>query len=210
MFANCSAAFVWTLYWLSWSYPGIPELALSPHGFSDSLSGLMALITWLDFGRLWSWPWLWIFKIECGNCYISAKNDPIATKRKMNVSIHLAICVDLGHDLDLGLSRWNFKMAVFQKWQDRLTSSVIHDHDHNLLLTKVRCKDLLDSDWGDRLYMSTCSRLVQLAKILVNTLSPFCETWPGESFLLSWTSCRTNNRSMFNTKAAYISRSYIS
>ena len=24
-----------------------------------------------------------------------------------------------------------------------------HDHDHDLLVTKVRCNDLLDSDWGD-------------------------------------------------------------
>ena len=27
--------------------------------------------------------------------------------------------------------------------------SVIHDHDHDRLVTKVRCKDLPDSDRGD-------------------------------------------------------------
>ena len=27
--------------------------------------------------------------------------------------------------------------------------SVIHDYDHDLLVTKVRCNDLLDSDQGD-------------------------------------------------------------
>ena len=38
---------------------------------------------------LWSWPWLWIFKVKYGNCYISAKNGPIATKRKANISTEL-------------------------------------------------------------------------------------------------------------------------
>ena len=30
--------------------------------------------------------------------------------------------------------------------------SVIHDHDHDLLVMKVRCKDLLGIDWGDLKY----------------------------------------------------------
>ena len=29
--------------------------------------------TWLDFGRFSSWPWLWIFNVKYGICYISAK-----------------------------------------------------------------------------------------------------------------------------------------
>ena len=29
------------------------------------------------------------FKVKYGICYISAKNDPIATKRKANISIEL-------------------------------------------------------------------------------------------------------------------------
>ena len=34
--------------------------------------------------RVWPrpWPCPWIFKVKCGICYISAKNGPIATKRK--------------------------------------------------------------------------------------------------------------------------------
>ena len=37
----------------------------------------------------WPWPWPWIFKVKYRNCYISAKNGPIATKRKANISIEL-------------------------------------------------------------------------------------------------------------------------
>ena len=33
------------------------------------------------------WPWPWIFKVKYGICYISAKNGPIATKWKANISI---------------------------------------------------------------------------------------------------------------------------
>ena len=35
----------------------------------------------------WPWPWPWIFKVKYRIWYISAKNGPIATKRKMNISI---------------------------------------------------------------------------------------------------------------------------
>ena len=53
--------------------------------------------------------------IEIG--YISAKNGPIATKRKANISIDLktsnvTIRSDLGHDLDLKFSRSNAKLAI--------------------------------------------------------------------------------------------------
>ena len=46
------------------------------------------------------------FKVKYGICYISAKNDQIATKWKANLSIDLqaanvTIVFDLGHDLDL-------------------------------------------------------------------------------------------------------------
>ena len=37
----------------------------------------------------WPWPWPWIFKVKYGICYISAKNGPIATERKANISIEL-------------------------------------------------------------------------------------------------------------------------
>ena len=37
----------------------------------------------------WPWPWPWIFKVKYRICYISAKNGPIATKRKANISIEL-------------------------------------------------------------------------------------------------------------------------
>ena len=79
----------------------------------------------------WLWPWPWIFKIKYEICYISTKSGPNATKRKANISIwtlglKCANGFDLGHDFDI----WIFK--------------VICDLDH--LVTKVRCKDLPDSD----------------------------------------------------------------
>ena len=56
--------------------------------------------------------------------------------------------------LDHGFSRSNFEIAVFQEWEGWLTEqmgceSVIHDYDCDFLVTKVRCKDLLESDRGD-------------------------------------------------------------
>ena len=53
----------------------------------------------------WPWPWPWNFKVKYIICYISAKNGPIATKRKANISIELQASnvtngVDLDHDLD--------------------------------------------------------------------------------------------------------------
>ena len=82
----------------------------------------------------WPWPWPWISMVKYGICYISTKSGPIATKQKANISIELqasnvANGFDLGHDLDI----WIFKVKC--------------DLDH--LVTKVRCKDRPDSDWGD-------------------------------------------------------------
>ena len=82
----------------------------------------------------WSWPWPRIFKVKYEICYISTKSGPIATKQKANISIWtLGLKCDngfnLGHDIDI----WIFK--------------VICDLDH--LVTKVRCKDLPDSDRCD-------------------------------------------------------------
>ena len=82
----------------------------------------------------WQWPWPWIFKGKYEIWYISTKSGPIATRRKANISfwtlgLKFDNGFDLGHDLDI----WIFK--------------VICDLDH--LVTKVRCKDLPDSDRGD-------------------------------------------------------------
>ena len=71
--------------------------------------------------RVWPWPWPWprFFKVKYGICYISAKNGPIATKRKPNISIQLlgsnvTITYDFGHDLDLEFSRSNIEFAISQ------------------------------------------------------------------------------------------------
>ena len=69
--------------------------------------------------RIWYWPWPWpyIFKLKYGICYILAKNGPIATKQKANISIELVasnvtIRFDLGHDLDFEFSRSNLEFAI--------------------------------------------------------------------------------------------------
>ena len=112
----------------------------------------------------WPWPWPWIFKVKYGIGYISAKNGPIATKRKANISfwtlgLKFDKGFDLGHDLDI----WIFK--------------VICDLDH--LVTKVRCKDLPDSDRGD----FSCGRAVDSSSLnqwsdvfsMTQDISPFSD-----------------------------------
>ena len=65
------------------------------------------------------------FKVKYRICYISAKNGPIATKRKANISIELwgsnvTSGFDLGHDLDLEFSRSNIEFAISQPKMVRL------------------------------------------------------------------------------------------
>ena len=52
-----------------------------------------------------------------------------------------------------------FKVKFSQEWQGRLTLSVIHDHDCDLLETKLSCKDLPDSDQDN----FRCRRAVDLS-----------------------------------------------
>ena len=59
----------------------------------------------------WPWPWPWIFKVKYKICYISAKNGPIASKRKANISIELqALNVTNGFELDHNLDLWILKV----------------------------------------------------------------------------------------------------
>ena len=99
----------------------------------------------------WPWPWPWIFKVKYEICYISTKSGPIATKWKANIStwtlgLKYDNGFDLGHDLDI----WIFK--------------VICDLDH--LVTKVKCKDLPDSDRGD----FRCRRAVDSSSLFLSFL----------------------------------------
>ena len=86
----------------------------------------------------------WIFKVKCGICYISAKNGPIATKRKANILIELqASNVTNGFDLDHNLDLWNLKG---QMWPWHLTTHMTNgfDLDHNLDLWNLKVKHDLD------------------------------------------------------------------
>ena len=60
---------------------------------------------------------LWIFEVKYGICYISAKNGPIATKWKTNISIEIQdsnvmIRFDLSYGLDLEFSMSNMEFAI--------------------------------------------------------------------------------------------------
>ena len=108
---SCSRDNFWTTFWISFIFGTIvgPDLQ----------------ITWLHFRRFSSWPWPRFFKVKYGICYISAKNGPIATKRKANIAIELwgsnvTSGFDLGHDLDLEFSRSNIEFAISQPKMVRL------------------------------------------------------------------------------------------
>ena len=81
----------------------------------------------------WPWPWPWIFNVKYRICYISAKDGPIAMKRKANISVELkasnvTIRFDLFHDLDLQFSRSNMEFALSQPkvvwlpWNEKQTN----------------------------------------------------------------------------------------
>ena len=78
----------------------------------------------------WPWPWPWIFEVKYGICCISTKSGPIAIKQK---SKHINLTPGLKCDQWFDLDIWIFKVKC--------------ELDH--LVTKVRGKDLPDSDRGD-------------------------------------------------------------
>ena len=64
----------------------------------------------------WAWPWPWIFKVKLGICSISAKNGPIAKKRKANILIKLKSSnVTIGFDLGMTLTL-NFQGQIWNLW----------------------------------------------------------------------------------------------
>ena len=141
--------------------------------------------------RVWPWtlPWPWIFKVKYGIGYISAKNGPIATKRKANTSIELlASNVTIRFDLEISNVTlwpwpWIFKAKYEFLYISTKTGPIVTKRKANILIwtlglkydqwvwpwpwpwiniwilkvicdlghlvTKVRCKDLPDNDWGD-------------------------------------------------------------
>ena len=94
--------------------------------------------------RVWPWPWHWpwIYKVKYRIGYISAKNGPIATKRKANTSTELyasneTIGFDLGLDLDLEFSRSNIELAISQPKMVRLHRNKIQTHRLNSRLQMI-------------------------------------------------------------------------
>ena len=81
-------------------------------------------------------PWPSIFKVKYEFLYISTKTGPNAKKRKANIMIWT-----LGLKYDQWVWPWPWP------WINIWILKVICLLDHSV--TKVRCKDLPDSDWGD-------------------------------------------------------------
>ena len=72
----------------------------------------------------WPWPWPWIFKVKYGIGHISAKNGPIATKRKATYRLNsrpqmwpsdLILAMTL--TLNFQGQMWNL-LYLNQKWSD--------------------------------------------------------------------------------------------
>ena len=82
------------------------EFAISPK-WSDCHETKSKHIDWTLVLKFDHRVWPWIFKVKYRICYVSAKNGPIATKRKANISIELqASIVTNGYDLDHNLDLW--------------------------------------------------------------------------------------------------------
>ena len=149
----------------------------------------------------WLWPWPWIFKVKYEFLYIGTKTGPIATERKANILIWT-----LGLKYDQWVWPWPWP------WINIWILKVICDLGH--LVTKVRCKDLPDNDWGDfrcrcavdsssytwwHHQMETFSALLALcagnSPVPVN--SPHKGQWRGSlmfSLIYSWIKDWVNNR----------------
>ena len=117
----------------------------------------------------WPWPWPWIFKVKYRICYISAKNDLIATKRKANIDWTQGLKSD--HQLwpwswpwpwifkvKYGICYISAKSGLIAMKQkanisiELLDSNVTNgfdlDHDNDLWILKVKCDlDLWPHTW---------------------------------------------------------------
>ena len=78
----------------------------------------------------WTWPWPWIFKVKCDfHLWPHVWPWPCILMVKFWNS-----CISrMGRPIDI---------------EQRVWELAIHDHNHDLLWTKSRFKDLLDSDQG--------------------------------------------------------------
>ena len=74
-----------------------------------------------------------------------SRNDKQTYRLNSNVTMEF----NLGHGLDHGFTMTNFVIAVSQKWEGQ---SALESAIHDLLVTNVRCEDLLDSDRGNFRY----------------------------------------------------------
>ena len=156
----------------------------------------------------WPWPWIFKVKYRIGYISAKNGAIATKRKANISIDLktsNVTIGFDPGHDLDLEFLRSNMELAISlwkmvwlpwnekqthrlnfrpQMWQwvwpwhdlDILIFKVICDLDH--LVTKVRCKDLPDRDWGD----FRCGRAVDSSSLLSMIMSSsylktFCPTW---------------------------------
>ena len=93
---------------------------------------------------------------------------------------NVTLTFDHKHVLDQGFSWSNFEIAVSQNgmadWHWTKGWQVIHDHDRDHVVTKVRCEDLPDSDRGD----FRCRRAVDSSSSLSGHTSCRMISWSLE------------------------------
>ena len=96
----------------------------------------------------WSWPWPWIYKVKRGICYISAKkwSDCHEMKSK-HIEWPLGLTLVMTLTLNLQGQIWNLLYAYTLGQNDPIATK--QNKNECMDWTKVRCKDLLDSDQGD-------------------------------------------------------------
>ena len=69
---------------------------------------------------------------------------------------------------------WNSPISGIGGPIDNEQSGVIHDHDRDLFVTKMKCKQLPDSDQGD----FRCRRAVD-SVLLISIIGGFIRIWPS-------------------------------
>ena len=94
----------------------------------------------------WPWPWYWLFKVKYGICYISAKMVQLLWNEKLTYRLNIWPQIQpsaLTLVMTLTLIFKVKSINSWEEWEGWLTLPVIHDHDRDLLVTTMRCKDLL-------------------------------------------------------------------
>ena len=148
----------------------------------------------------WPWPWIFKVKYGISYISAKSGPIATKRKANISTDLQ-ASNVNNGFELDHNLDLWILKVkcdlelwphtwpwpwifmvkfwnSCISEWEGWLTLHifrrwqwVIYDHDHDHLVTKVKCMDLPDSDWGD----FSCRRAVDSSSSKSHSIT-FCDT----------------------------------